>query len=122
MSKPTLVDGSPVTTRSPLTSRSMNELAPVKSDTVPLTPEILNSVMAMTNPLEYSFSTNHSTSAANDSELLVIISCCHILFKLLSFCLFVNNSAHQKHAEQYKQTNSKETGHFVYTGRHDSIM
>lgn len=93
MSKPTLVDGSPVTTRSPLTSRSMNELAPAKSDTVPLTPEILNSVMAMTNPLEYSFSTNHSTSAANDSEMLVIIF--FTLF-LPSFCnagRFKNNSA-----------------------------
>lgn len=68
MTKPTLVDGSRSTTRSPLTSRPvMAELVPSKSDTVPLTPEILNSVMAMTNPLER-FSADHSI---NDPMLQV---------------------------------------------------
>lgn len=48
----------------------MDELAPAKNDTVPLTPEILNSVMAMTNPLEYSM------AAMNNSKLQVIYYCC----------------------------------------------
>lgn len=34
----------------------------------PLTPEILNSVMAMTNPLEYSFPAANAASAANQSH------------------------------------------------------
>lgn len=77
MNKSSLVDGSKViTTRSPLTSRPiMDELTPAKNDTVPLTPEILNSVMAMTNPLEYSM------AAANNSKLQVIY--CILLLLIL---------------------------------------
>lgn len=69
MNKPTLVDGSTTTTRSPLASKPvMAELVPAKNEAVPLTPEILNSVMAMTNPLEYPFSADHSS---NDPMLQV---------------------------------------------------
>lgn len=37
--------------------------------TTPLTPEILNSVMAMTNPLEYSFPTNTTTTTTKLSQV-----------------------------------------------------